>query len=57
MKKHNFNRSRLADKLCDKHVARVKVVMTTGASLFPAARVLEAAGASAVTGLVVARTE
>ncbi|MEY4139777.1 MAG: hypothetical protein RLZZ371_1959 [Pseudomonadota bacterium] len=32
-------------------------VMTTGASLYTAARVLKAAGAAHVTGLVVARTE
>lgn len=32
-------------------------VMTTGASLYTAARVLKAAGATQVTGLVIARTE
>lgn len=32
-------------------------VMTTGASLYTAARVLKAAGAAHITGLVVARTE
>jgi ComF family protein len=32
-------------------------VMTTGASLYAAARVLRAAGAAHITGLVVARTE
>jgi predicted amidophosphoribosyltransferase len=32
-------------------------VMTSGASLFAAARVLRAAGAAHITGLVIARTE
>ena len=32
-------------------------VMTTGASLYAAARVLKAAGAAHITGLVIARTE
>lgn len=37
-------------------VVLVDDVMTTGASLFAAARVLKAAGASHITGLVIART-
>ena len=32
-------------------------VMTSGATLFAAARVLRAAGAAHITGLVIARTE
>jgi predicted amidophosphoribosyltransferase len=32
-------------------------VMTTGASMYEAARVLRAAGAAHITGLVLARTE
>jgi predicted amidophosphoribosyltransferase len=32
-------------------------VMTTGASLFEAARTLRAAGAAHITGMVLARTE
>jgi ComF family protein len=47
----------LAGGLKGKRVVLVDDVMTTGASLYTAARVLKAAGASAVTGLVVARTE
>ena len=38
-------------------VVLVDDVMTTGASLFAAARVLKAAGAAHITGLVIARTE
>ena len=38
-------------------VVLVDDVMTTGASLYAAARVLRAAGASHITGLVLARTE
>jgi len=47
----------LAYVLRGKNVLLVDDVMTTGASLFTAARVLKAAGASQVTGLVFARTE
>jgi len=47
----------LANTLRGQRVVLVDDVMTTGASLFTAARVLKAAGVSAVTGLVVARTE
>jgi len=47
----------LTEDLCDNRVVLVDDVMTTGASLFTAARVLKAAGAEKVTGLVVARTE
>ncbi|MDD5029240.1 MAG: ComF family protein [Rhodoferax sp.] len=45
-----------AHLLCGKRVLLVDDVMTTGASLFTAARVLKAAGAGQVTGLVFART-
>ncbi|MBB1075789.1 ComF family protein [Rhodoferax sp. 4810] len=47
----------LTHVLRGKKVVLVDDVMTTGASLFTAARVLKAAGVSRVTGLVVARTE
>ena len=47
----------LADGLKGQRVVLVDDVMTTGASLYTAARVLKAAGASYVSGLVVARTE
>jgi ComF family protein len=47
----------LADTLRGQRVVLVDDVMTTGASLYTAARVLKVAGASQVTGLVVARTE
>jgi predicted amidophosphoribosyltransferase len=40
-----------------KRIVLVDDVMTTGASLFTAARVLKAAGAAHITGLVIARTE
>jgi len=43
--------------LYDNRVVLVDDVMTTGSSLFTAARLLKAAGASVVTGLVLARTE
>lgn len=46
-----------ADSVQGKRIVLVDDVMTTGASLFTAARVLKAAGASSVTGLVIARTE
>lgn len=41
----------------DQRVVLVDDVMTTGASLFEAARALRAAGAAHITGLVLARTE
>jgi predicted amidophosphoribosyltransferase len=44
-------------QLKDKRIVLVDDVMTTGASLHAAARVLRAAGARHVTGLVFARTE
>ena len=47
----------LAAVLKGQRVVLVDDVMTTGASLFTAARALKAAGASHVTGLVIARTE
>lgn len=46
-----------ADALAGKQVVLVDDVMTTGASLYSAARVLKSAGARRVTGLVFARTE
>jgi ComF family protein len=39
------------------HVVMVDDVMTTGASMYEAARALQAAGAAHITGLVLARTE
>jgi ComF family protein len=45
------------DSLQSARVVLVDDVMTTGASLYAAARVLRAAGASHITGLVLARTE
>jgi ComF family protein len=47
----------LANELKDKRVVLVDDVMTTGASLHAAARVLRNAGAKHITGLVFARTE
>lgn len=47
----------LVEHIKGKRLMLVDDVMTTGASLFAAARVLKAAGASHVTGLVFARTE
>ncbi|MDR3370465.1 ComF family protein [Rhodoferax sp.] len=47
----------LASVLKGLRVVLVDDVMTTGASLYTAARVLKTAGASHVTGLVIARTE
>ncbi len=47
----------LAESVKGKHILLVDDVMTTGASLFAAARVLKAGGAARVTGLVLARTE
>jgi ComF family protein len=47
----------LISALKGRSVVLVDDVMTTGTSLFTAARVLKAAGAAQVTGLVVARTE
>ena len=47
----------LANQLRGKRVLLVDDVMTTGASLYAAARVLKAAGVHHVTGLVIARTE
>lgn len=47
----------LAQQLTGARVVLVDDVMTTGASLHAAARVLRAGGASHITGLVLARTE
>jgi ComF family protein len=47
----------LAHQIKGKRLVLVDDVMTSGASLFSAARVLRAAGAAHVTGLVLARTE
>lgn len=47
----------LAHAVQHRHVVLVDDVMTTGASLHAAARVLQAAGASQVSALVIARTE
>ena len=44
-------------QLKDKRVVLLDDVMTSGASLFAAARVLREAGAAHITGLVFARTE
>ncbi|WP_296494357.1 ComF family protein [Rhodoferax sp.] len=46
-----------ASHLRGARVLLVDDVMTTGASLYAAARVLKAAGAAHITGLVIARTE
>ncbi len=46
----------LAKRLQGRRVVLVDDVMTTGASLYAAARVLKAAGAGLVAGLVIART-
>jgi ComF family protein len=46
-----------AQSVQNKRIVLVDDVMTTGTSLFTAARVLKAAGASQITGLVIARTE
>jgi len=47
----------LAHAVQNRRVVLVDDVMTTGASLYAAARVLQAAGASQVSALVIARTE
>ena len=47
----------LAGLLKGKRIVLLDDVMTSGASLFAAARVLRSAGAAHITGLVVARTE
>jgi predicted amidophosphoribosyltransferase len=44
-------------KIKGARIVLVDDVMTSGASLFGAARVLRAAGAAHITGLVIARTE
>jgi ComF family protein len=43
--------------LRDQHVVLLDDVMTTGASIYEAARALRAAGAARITGMVLARTE
>lgn len=49
--------ARLADQIRGRRVVLIDDVMTTGASLHAGARVLRAAGAAHITGLVIARTE
>jgi predicted amidophosphoribosyltransferase len=44
-------------KVRGQHLVLLDDVMTTGASMFEAARALRAAGAAHITGLVLARTE
>jgi len=45
------------DRVCNKRIVLIDDVMTTGASLFMAARTLVRAGAGPITGLVIARTD
>ncbi len=47
----------LVSQILGKRLVLVDDVMTSGASLYAAARVLRAAGAAHITGLVIARTE
>lgn len=47
----------LVEKIRGARLVLVDDVMTSGASLFAAAKVLRAAGAAHITGLVIARTE
>lgn len=47
----------LAPKLRGKRIVLIDDVMTSGASLYAAARTLRAAGAVHITGMVIARTE